>query len=470
MIVIAGSGPAGAFAALSALETGAEVLMIDPGLTRKETAAAHEVTVAGLSQKRVFGSDFATRPLQEIKQYYCSIMHSNSLGGLSNVWGRGIEPPYGGIAEEHIPSFKAVLSALPFCAEEDNLAKVLPLYEAPAATHAITHASQNLLDLWNKNASVLNTSGIHFGKTRLALRMGNGGCQYTGMCFYGCTYNAMWSADQLIEELKRRYPKFTYMPGVLLTRFEETQGTVTLYLKEVAAQHERQIQAQTLILAAGAPETTRIAMRSTNTGETMFKNSDLIKIAFISLKRARVEEKFHALSQLTLTINRRDISRKLIVIHLFGQNPAIEAAAFSFVPRPLHTMVKWLLARVYIGMCFLHSEDSGEIHLREESNTAVFTGHKHPKAPLIQLRLLMFLAARVWKTGLLPIPAVGGLTPPGSSVHYGASLDVDAIGKLHNHSQVFVADAAALPDIPAGSFTLSIMAHAYRVGKAASGS
>jgi hypothetical protein len=462
MIVIAGSGPAGAFAALGALEAGAEVLMIDAGLVLDKPAVhtPESVTVSGLSEKRVFGSDFATQPLQHYKEINCRILHSNALGGLSNVWGRGVEPPYGGVREAQLPSFQAVLNTLPFCAEEDNLAEVMPLYAPPKSTHQLTSASQALLDFWNRNSAVLNRSGIHFGKTRLALQ----NCKYCAQCFYGCTYQAMWSADQLIADLKRRFPKFTYRGEVLLKSFSEHPEGVALELEHIANHAPETLHATRLILACGAPETTRIVLRSTGNREAILKNSDLIKIAFLSLRRARAEETYHALSQLTLAVNHRAISQKPIVIHLFGQNPAIESAALSLLPKMLHGLSKWLLARFYVGMCFLHSDDSGEIHLREENGSATFTGRPKRETKTIYPKLLMLLAARVWKTGLLPIPVVGGLAPIGHSVHYGASLKTDAHGALENHTHVYVADASALPDIPAGSYTLSIMAQAWKTG------
>lgn len=468
MIIIAGSGPAGAFAALSALEAGAEVLMIDPGLTLDKPAehTPASMTISGLSDKRVFGSDFATRPLQHFAERHCRILHSNALGGLSNVWGRGVEPPHGGVPEAHVDSFRAVLSALPFCAEEDNLAEVMPLYTAPASTHLLTRASQALLDFWNRHKAALNVSGIHFGKTRLALQH----CQYCTQCFYGCTYRAMWSADWLIADLKQRFPHFSYRFGVLLQSFAEDAQGVTLQVQDVATQTTTTLQADALILACGAPETTRIVLRSTGCKDATLKNSDLIKLPFLSLRRARAEKEYHALSQLTLAIDHRAVSKEAIVIHLFGQNPAIEAAALGLLPRVLHGMAKKLLARVYVGMCFLHSEDSGAIHLHEESGEAVFTGQPRRTTKTTHLKLLMFLAARVWKTGLLPLPGVGGLAPAGSSVHYGASLSVDESGRLTHHAHVYVADASALPEIAAGSYTLSIMAQAWRVGANAASS
>ncbi len=489
-IIIAGSGPAGAFAALGALEAGADVLMIDAGLVPDAAAATFKTRLAatpsqdwstedraalmggaisgtkGLAQKRLFGSDFATRPLQDFTEHHCRIMPSYALGGLSNVWGRGVEPPYDREAEhwpEHaafLKSLRTVLMHLPFCAEVDNLAEVLPVFTKPSAPHAITAAAQALLSHWNARAEQLNTDGIHFGKTRLALNTST--CQKCGMCFYGCAYDAMWSSSELIAALKKRYSNFSYRSGVLLKRFAASEAGVDVTVESITEKTETTWQAARLILAAGAPQTTAIAMRSLRIEKAVLKNSDLIRIPFISLRRAPLESNCHALSPLTLAINRRALSKKAMVMHLFGQNPAIENAVLSALPKWAHSMARKCVTRLWVGMCFLHSSDSGRILVEERDGTMHYTGQRRKQARNTYLKLMLFLALRMFKTGLIPLPVPGSLTLPGSSVHYGASLAVDGYGRLQEH--VYVADASGLPEIPAGSFTLSIMAHAHRVG------
>ncbi|MCH2038619.1 MAG: GMC family oxidoreductase, partial [Rickettsiales bacterium] len=178
---------------------------------------------------------------------------------------------------------------------------------------------------------------------------------------------------------------------------------------------------------------------------------------------------YHALSQLTLTVKNRSISRNAIVIHLFGKNPLIEDVIKHKLPKWLFSMFRRLLLdRLYIGMCFLHSKDSSDIEVSHQKDTTTFKGKKQRSYPIRYFKLLLFFIRRIFTFRLLPIPLVGGMDKAGSSIHYGASVTVTDKGNLENNPQVYVADAASLPEIPAGSYTLTIMANAYRIGRNAS--
>jgi len=513
-IVVVGSGPAGVFAALGALQAGARVLMLDAGLQLEPEAQALKETLGAkdwkkwttneyaalkasglkatdnLSAKRVFGSDFATRSLSNavIREKNCCIIQSNALGGLSNIWGRGIEPPYiheydhWPDKEDFIQSLKTVLSHIPFSADNDNLAQVMPLYSTHFILHSITHVSEGLLAQWNTHAEALNNSGVHFGRTRLALRADKHnkyGCQLCGMCFYGCVYGALFDTSEMVAHLRAHYPNFDYRPGVVVKSFiSHADSHVEIVAEGVHNRKIEPIKASKLILAAGAAQTTLIVMRSVGAKQAILKNSDLIRMAFLKISGGTIKdnEDYHTLSQLTVTVDNRTITKKAIVIHLFGKNPMIEDAALSLFPRWLRSMLSKLLApvlkRLYVGMCFLHSDDSASIQVEDHGAYAEFSSKRKCSVFIIYWRLLGFLLRHIKKTKLLPIPGISKVTLPGSSVHIGASLSsnntsdlaTNKAGQLVSSPLVYVADAASLPDIPAGSYTLSIMANAHRIG------
>lgn len=509
-VLVAGSGPAGIFAALGALEAGAEVLLVDPGLRLepeperwkeqlgrrhwKEWTPQEWSMLQGhskaLSEKRLFGSDFATRRFGPdfIRLRGCTVIQSNALGGLSNLWGRGVEPPYRGecdhwpFHQDFVHSLQAVLSHIPLSAEPDNLAEVMPLHTGHYTPHRITGDSEALLERWNRHRAALNRKGVHFGKTRLALRQGSiqaRGCQLCAMCFYGCPYGAMFDVAQLFPVLQA-YERFSYRGGWKVRRFRAHDGGGVEVTVEDAGGGQEKMWAKKLIIAAGAVQTTTIAMRSLRCADAVLKSSDLIKIPFIRIfGHAYDDEAYHALSQLTLAVKRPNISRNAVLVHFFGKNPAIQAAVLSLFPERWRGVMGRLCApvlrRVLIGMCFLHSEDSAAIRMRDDGETMTLSSKRSFHAFRIYLRLCVFFLMQVRKTGLLPIPGAGGVSLPGSSVHYGASMPIggtgalstDQEGRLNALPSVSIADAASLPDIPAGSYTLSIMANAYRIGRLA---
>jgi choline dehydrogenase-like flavoprotein len=488
-VVVAGSGLAGVFAALGALEQGLRVLMIDPGNTLDHdtlqlkkllseiphdawTDAQREMLKYGaqrsspsLSEKRLFASNFALDQHPErMRAINCNIMHSRAVGGLSNLWGRGIEPPYQGEfehwpkADEFVQAMRRVLKWIPLAAERDNLAEVLPLYTDRYAPHQITDGAASLLSNWERNKESLNRAGIHFGKTRLSLK----DCRYCGLCFYGCVYDAMFDSTAVLDRLKQ-FDHFTYRSGIELCRYQDTAEGVSLTLKTSDGKEEL-LSARNLILATGSASTTEIVMASAGIESLTMKNSEMLKFLFISLKGKQTDQAYHSLSQLTIAIKHKKLSNKAMVMHMFGKNTLIAEVVHRATPRLLHKALSRLLEHVFIGMCFLHSDDSSAIHVKHREGVAEFRGGSVLAGWWVYVRLLIYFIRHIRELGLLPIPFIGGVTKPGSSVHTGASLAVDANGKLSNHQHVYAADASALPEIPAGSFTLSIMANAYLTG------
>ena len=512
-ILIAGSGPAGVFAALGALEQGANVVMIDPGRTLEDSAQARKAQMGAkhfsqwsdeeeawlrnpvqpAGQRIIFGSDFSTRTSGAPRMEGCQLFLSQAQGGLSNAWGRGVEPPYAGeydhwpCKEEFEQAMAQALAHLPFCAAHDNLARVMPLWHEAPGRNKVSAASRLLLRQWHRYAQALNQSGVYFGRSRILQRQGSiaaRGCQFCGYCYYGCVYDALYDSSHTLQMLTQRYAsQFTYRSGVSLQQFRADNGGKVL--ASIISHTPHSVSEETydgVILAAGSVFSTDIMMRSLSISHAQLQQSDLISYVFISLARKpRIATPHHALGQLALTLKIPSLTSRAVAVHVFGQNRAISDKILMILPTSLRRaamyMLRPLLSRLYIGMCFVHSDDSTPITLSREAAGLVARGYKGRAQKQLYWKLLWQFARRVHVLRLLPVPFVGGLTLPGSSVHYGASapmggsgpLACDANGQLRNAPGVFVADAASLPDIPAGSYTLSIMANALRIGRAAAG-
>lgn len=510
-IIVAGSGPAGLFAALGALEAGAKVIMVDPGLklepeaelfkkqlavkdwrswTQTEINRLKSLSTRKRNRRYAFGSDFATRSTADhgTLQKGCSLFESAALGGLSNVWGRGVEPPYKGeidhwpFKDSFLYSMRHVLAQLPFSAAHDNLAEVMPLLHDHPQHPSLSPEAEQQLAHWQKNTGTLNAAGMHFGRLRAAVRQSppqEDGCWYCRMCYYGCVYGALFDSSQLLP-LLHSYSGFEYRPGVELQSFESTAAGVRVVLRDIKSEQVLAHDVGKLIVAAGSSRTTRIVMQSLGVHEARLKNSELITLpllSFIALPKKTGEH--HALGQLTLTLAGGNLTRRAVVVHLFNRNPAIDDLLLARLPAFLRPAMAALLApllrRLFIGMCFLHSDDSSSIDVSHADGRFIFTGQPRRDRRRIYARLLFLLAKQVRTLGLLPLPFIGGIAKPGSSVHYGSSLPIggggvmacDVDGALKNHPSVYIADAASLPDIPAGSYTLSIMANAHRIGQCA---
>jgi choline dehydrogenase-like flavoprotein len=512
-IIIAGSGPAGVFAATGALGPEVEILMIDPGLELPdgpkarvaELAAlpperwcepdlafikgAMHTTPSGIAEKTLYGSDFASRSLPCFPTRFenAHVYISYARGGLSNIWGRGVEPipradraawPFIDDLEQ---SYREVLEALPFVAADDNLAEVLPLYTTRFRTPPLSSQFETLHRRLRKHERPLNAQGIHFGQSRFLIEFAQDDahtCRFCNLCMYGCAYGAMYSTHQTLAALEQS-PNFEYRGGLALESFVDEGQRVTLQVIDVASGERSELVADKLVIAAGAVNTTRIAMLALGATEASLKTSDMIQIPLLALRGRReiLDERTYSLAQLTLAIRDPAVARQAIIVHLFGFNPIFLDAVRSLLPRWAYRLLEipihGLLARVFIASSLVGSQQSARLALKLRDDTLEIRGHAHPDAKRVARRLAWKLAKSALRTGLLPLPFLTSRKPPGGSVHCGASLPVGgpgplstrADGALSNCPNVYIADSSALPDVPAGSFTLTLMANAHRVGR-----
>jgi ferredoxin len=513
-VVIAGSGPAGVFAARGALGANVEIQMIDPGLElpAETSARAAEIasrapaewsdedlafvkgqlraTPSGIAEKTLYGSDFSSRALPSFPRTHqdSHLYVSYAKGGLSNIWGRGVEPIAIGeherwpFFEELKNSYREVLGELPFVAADDDLANVFPLYsdryqEAPLSSQFL-RIHRTLLD----NVEALNAQGVHFGRSRFLIEFAENDerrCRLCNLCMYGCPYGAMYATPETLESLEHS-EKFRYQGGTALESFSDDGEGVTLRVLDVATGARSEIRADRLVLAAGAANTTRIAMASLGVARASMKTSEMFLMPILSLRGSRklLSEATYSLAQLTLVVRDPSISGRSLVVHLFGYNPIFRDAVESMLPgwlqRPLKPLIEALVARVMIGSTLVHSDESSGIELTLDRDNLRVAGHRHPATGRITRRLGWKLLKNAVRTGLVPLPFATRRMEPGGSVHYGASLPIGgdtplstrSDGSLRAATNVYVADAASLPDIPAGSFTLTLMANAHRIGRA----
>jgi choline dehydrogenase-like flavoprotein len=134
--------------------------------------------------------------------------------------------------------------------------------------------------------------------------------------------------------------------------------------------------------------------------------------------------------------------------------------------------------RLAVGICFFHSEDShgvasswdqasGSVRLAPALNSAT--------AGIVR-RLERALARSLGPIGLVPLPALAELAPPGGGYHYGGSApmrarpangECDTLGRPVPARRVHVVDASCFPSVPGGTVTFAAMANAYRIATAA---
>jgi ferredoxin len=529
MIYVVGSGPAGVSVAAALLEHGQHVTMLDAGrqleperqrvvsrLSAQESEdwAPEDVatlkegmapSVRGIPQKLVYGSDFPYRGVAEfLPTEKCGVDTESTFaeGGLSNVWGSAmlsyraddlVRWPIGlSDLEEH---YRAVLSMLDISGARDGLADLFPLYAERTRAFEMSSQARMLLQDMTLHREALQTAGVLFGQSRVALRSALDGppseCAYCGLCMYGCPYNLLYNSSSTLRRLLDN-PRFHYIRNVVVQRVRESGQTVFIEACDATARNAVHFAGERVCLACGPFITTRVLLESLEAYErpTQLADSQYFLFPLLRFRRASgaSAERLHTLSQLFLEIVDEEVSRFTVHMQLYTYNDLYLGAmrkacgpAFGLLRRPVYAM----LERMLIVQGFLHSDLSPGIEAvlaRPRNGTpGVLVLQKHDRGAASQQtirRVLHKIGQQRRHLRAMPLAMMLQIAPPGRSFHSGGSFPMrqtpvafesDTLGRPWGLHRVHAVDSTVFPCIPATTITFSVMANAFRIGCGISG-
>ena len=266
-LLIVGSGPAAAGAALAAVEhPEVEVTVIDvggrlecpnqeavdrmSGVAVADWSAADVATVSrqpvesdlpGLPEKRAFGSDFPFRDFGQraplLSRGVNEAIVSGAYGGFSNTWGAQFMPftdatfdDWPVAAEEMRCHYAQVLRRIPLAAEEDDLAELFPLLAEADPLPTLSPRSGATLARYARHRGRLRAAGVLMGRARLAFQASR--CVRCGLCMTGCPHSLIYSAAQTFTAL-RKDSRISYRGGLLALRVEDGPDSAMVVAKNL---------------------------------------------------------------------------------------------------------------------------------------------------------------------------------------------------------------------------------------------
>jgi hypothetical protein len=191
------------------------------------------------------------------------------------------------------------------------------------------------------------------------------------------------------------------------------------------------------------------------------------------------DERGFTLNQFNLVYDASGDGFDLCQIHFYPYNPVFETSLPRFirlgVAKPLATA---LLRRLSVGLGYLPSWASPVVkvkaHPRSRGQLPEFAIDRETMSgwpPILRdmSRALLRAAPALDLWPLLPMTSVSAAA---KSYHFGGSfphsetrtgLATDRTGRLDKWERIHLVDAAVFPNIPATTFTLTIMANAHRI-------
>lgn len=519
--LVIGSGASGIACAKALVASGASVQVIDVGreaepdrrevfdtLAKSEpeswppalderARSSLQATTKGVPLKSVYGSFFPyalDEPDIPLTMNNAEVVPSFARGGLSNAWGASMLPyEDADITDWPIsradlaPHYRAVLEFVPLAGEVDELETRFPLFTDSPRAMRRTPQMARLLDHLRAHKQRLAEAGIAFGGARLALNMdpaADDHCRYSGLCMYGCPYDAIYSSAQTLRELVGR-GEVRYSSGLHADRIEESGDTVRVHCHEVADPHTTMVfEADRVFVACGYVSSTRLVLASTGRDGlgTPFADSLYFLTPMLMTRGARVSTATQGITfaQAYLEVASNEFLRRSAHLQVYGYSDIMLKAISGRLPAHRRAGAERLLqpviSRLVAVQGFLHSDDSPGLSMHLSSDGVRFEGHDLHEGVQRVHRLVRWLARRAPALGLVPIPQMTQIGLPGKSFHTGGSMpmrnrpgdaDTDLLGRPAGWRRVHVVDTSVLPSIPATTITLTAMANAHRIGAAA---
>jgi len=483
MYIVVGSGHSGVACAVSLVEAGVPVTLIDGGVqleeeTRRviagmstksqESWSLDELSVVkgnvsasakGVQVKKLYGSDFPFRDVDlHLPRSSSGIGHltpSLATAGFSNVWGAAALPYSEGdlqgwpvSAQELEPYYRSVNRFMPLTGAHDGLEELFPLTTESPRTLKPSRQAQRMIGSLRRRELRLRKQGILFGSPRLAVRGqarvlaappqsdDSRACTYCGLCLFGCPYGHIYSTNETLDYLKS-FPHFRHLPGVIVDTFEEQGGQVAVRGRSRLDNREVSYFGTKLFLAAGVLSTSQIVMKTMGLYDVPVRlpTSEYFMLPLLSMRKTPGvrSEALHTLSQIFIECTDKKISEHSAHMQLYTYSELFKLGLYeTFGPlKPLLKLIEpEVLGRLSVIQGYIHSEYSStiELRLRKETGRDVLhlQGEPNPLAGKTIKRLVAKLTRALWPSGILPIRPMLTIGQPGEGRHAGGTFPMSA--------------------------------------------
>jgi choline dehydrogenase-like flavoprotein len=329
-VVVVGSGPSGIHFAVTLLNKGYRVTMVDAGVEKPapvSPASSFDDLRQNLPDPAAYllgekfeavslpGSDEDFYAFPPSKRYVFEAardfsykasgfapLFSFARGGLAEAWTGGVYPlndaelhdfPFG--ADELAPYYAEVARRIGVNGEADDLSRFFPVHDNLMEPLRLSPHANALLSSYRNKREKLNASGVYFGRSRIATLTRNlgerRGCDYSGRCLWGCASGALYTPSWTLRECLA-HPNFEYVPQSYVTHFkyDSARRVTALVVKSAQQNGDVEIPVQHLVLAAGTLSTSRIVLESIYraTGEVLtlggLMDNQQILIPYVNLR------------------------------------------------------------------------------------------------------------------------------------------------------------------------------------------
>lgn len=300
---VVGSGPSGLHFALSALESGHRVEMIDVGRTAPDPVNPDDtfhdlkknledpgsyflgennegVLLPG-QQEEFYGIPpsqgyaLETVPQHGYESHGFKPMFSFARGGLAQMWTGGCYPfndaelqDYPFNYDEFERCYTQVAERIGINGLEDDLSRFTPVHDGLQEPLNLDEHSALLLSRYTRKREYIQQKlGCSIGRARQAVLSSDRGtrkaCQYLGRCLWGCPAGSLYTPSVTLDECMN-YPNFSYTSDSYVThyQYDDNDHINTVVLASIEDGTVKKLSVDRLVLACGTLGTSKIVLES----------------------------------------------------------------------------------------------------------------------------------------------------------------------------------------------------------------
>jgi choline dehydrogenase-like flavoprotein len=455
----------------------------------------------GLPQKRAYGSDFPFRDdgqlagIEPRGSANPSVV-SGAYGGFSNIWGAQVMPfskrTFDGWPitwTEMEPHYCTALTEMTLAGEEDDLSELFPLMAPARPLPPPADRTDRVLGRYQDRRALVRSHGITLGRARLAFRSDE--CTRCGLCMTGCPHQLIYSSSHTFDRLRSR-KRISYRPDMLAVHLDEVDGEPQVLVRSTRTGRLERISADRIFVACGGIGTARLVLGSLGAFDQAVYLQESVQFVMPALSRHPVPDPRSArnftLNQFNLLYDVSGEGVDLCQVHFYEYNPAFLASLPGVIRHPrAEPALAALLRRVSVGLGYVPGWGSPKVKVvarrpsggNDQLPLLEIEGDAGDRWPpmlrsLVRSMLKVAPALDLWPA--VPMISVSGAA---KSYHFGASFPhgrsrtgttTDRIGRLAMWDHIHLVDASVFPDVPATTFTLTIMANAHRIASETLGS
>ena len=526
---IIGSGAAGANAALTLLERGHKVEMLDYG---KLDSAPLEISQtfktvksnARLAASFFYGNDLSgingpndtdifkypkRRPSISTKNLYDNEentdqfqpIFSNCKGGLAVAWGAnsiefnqddmiGFEYSKQDIESSYKVAFKRLHVSGPV--HEDDLSSIVNASYKFNSSHDMSSADNNFIRSAKlKNKFFLKNKNVLVGQSRLAIdnRLNSDNkCYSCGLCIWGCPSNSIYTPLKTLKDCKK-FENFKYINNVKVSHFKSDNGAIKYVIDKSGARYE----ASNVILAAGAINSAIILLKSFKENKIVNNNiirsvglldTEVIKIPYLSLSKIFKKfttDKIQFNGLLAMVKNENKNFPLWTQVELLSLGSLIYHPLLKKIPLGVkNSILAFNLIKSMLGVAtiFLPDKHSDKNYIEMDFSGPIdkvrysYTSSREKK--VLKDEIIKKLKNYMRPLGSIMISQQAIEAKNGSGIHYAGTIPIRAKktrGCVNSHCKSYdfnnlhVVDGSVFPSLPSKSITLNIAANSIRVCK-----